>query len=123
MPRKPAKRGKPKKRVSNPDRSSVISSLAKKLNPNRFTGMSPKMAALTGYIIGAKFTSPGIADIVVTSDGHVLARNEGDIGHNEYIGSYDAFKRNWDILLHVADLTPDENRVAMALFRDKGREI
>lgn len=80
------------------------------LNPKRFPGMSTKMMAIVGYIIGAKFTDPVLTEMVVTSDGYLLARAEGDCGCNEFLGSIADFKRNWDSLIHISNLglSPDE---------------
>ena len=60
--------------------------LIRKLDPSRFPGMSGKMAAIVGYILEARFADPAIAELVVTSDGFVLAAREGDTGTNELIG-------------------------------------
>jgi len=80
------------------------------LNPSRFPGMSNKMMAIVGYIIEKKFTSPAIEEMVVTSDGILMARVSGDIGCNDILGSVSDFKRNWDKLIHLPGLglTGDE---------------
>lgn len=117
MPKKVVKRSKPKKRVAR--RSRVQESLVAKLDPRRFTAMSDKTAAIVGYIIDKKFTEPEINDIAVTSDGFVLAQLSGDIGHNMFIGEYREVERNWDRLIHIADLTPEEMSEAKRLFRSK----
>lgn len=92
-------------------------SLLKKLHPNRFTAMSPKMAAIVAYVLGVKWTSPAIGELVVTSDGHVLARREGDIGANDFIGSYADLSGNWSRLMTAAELTPPERLQASRLFK------
>ena len=51
--------------------------LADKLHPNRFPGMSGRMAAIVGYILGEEWSRPRIAELVVTSDGWLLARTWG----------------------------------------------
>jgi len=90
--------------------------LIAKLHPARFTQMSGKMAAIVGCILTHRFTDPQIVELNVSSDRFVLARTEGDIGFNEFIGSFDDLKRNWDNLLEVADLTADEKELANSLF-------
>ena len=84
--------------------------LKQKLNPNRFPGMSGKMAAIVGYLIGEKFTDPSFAEIVITSDGFVLARQNGDCGCNDFIGDVSDLKRNWEDLIHIPEvgLIPEE---------------
>jgi len=91
-------------------------SLSKKLNPAGFTEMSPKMAAIVGYIIDTKFTAPGITDLCITADGFVLAQVEGDIGLNQWIGSVEDLERNWDTLLKTAELSNEETIEARALY-------
>lgn len=85
--------------------------LGEKLDPRRFSSMSAKMAAIVAYILGEEAvhtTDPAIAELILTSDGVILARNEGDIGANDFIGSVEDFNRNWGLLVRVAELTPEE---------------
>ena len=86
--------------------------LAEKLHPSRFTAMSGRMAAIVAYLLGCRWTSPAIAELVVTTDGHVLARHEGDCGSNDYIGPIDQLDANWQRLLDAADLTAAERQEA-----------
>jgi hypothetical protein len=90
--------------------------LAEKLHPARFTSMSGKMAAIVAYVMGCQWTAPAIAELVVTSDGHVLARHEGDCGHNDYLGTAADLKANWRRLLDAAGLTPVECQQAETAF-------
>ncbi len=53
--------------------------LVAKLRPDRFTAMSGKMAAIVGYILDERFSEPAISELVVTSDGFVLAQAEGEV--------------------------------------------
>lgn len=57
--------------------------LVDKLRPDRFTAMSGKMAAIVGYILDERFSDPAISELVVTSDGFVLAQTEGEVGATE----------------------------------------
>ena len=84
--------------------------IKKALHPSRFPGMSMKMAAIVGYIVENKVTSPAIAEMIVTSDGIIMARVEGDIGCNDMLGKIEDFKRNWDKLIHLpgTGLTKEE---------------
>jgi hypothetical protein len=45
------------------------------------------MAAIVGYILDERFSEPAISELVVTSDGFVLAQTEGEVGANEMLGS------------------------------------
>ena len=82
--------------------------LKAKLHPSRFTAMSPKMAAIVGYIINMPLASPEIVELAITSDSFVLARLEGDCGYNDFIGHVSDFVRNCENLLIAAELTPTE---------------
>jgi len=81
------------------------------LNPARFPGMSGKMMAIVGYILETKWTQPTIEEMVVTSDGFILARVSGDIGCNDMLGSISDFKNNWDKLIHLPQLGLNEDEV------------
>jgi hypothetical protein len=82
--------------------------LIDKLHPNRFSGMSGRMAAVVGYVLGQEWSAPRIVELVVTSDGWVLARNAGHVGFDTIIGTVDDLERNWKNLLSAAGLTGDE---------------
>ena len=92
-------------------------SLVQKLHPVRFPGMSAKMAAIVGCILDCQYTQPSIAELVITSDNCVLARHEGDIGCNDFIGARTDLERNWKRLLDVAGLTGDERQLAKRKYR------
>ena len=85
------------------------------------------MAGIVGFIVQAQFTDPEIAEIVVTSDGFVLARADGEVSANHFIGRYPDLLRNWLRLIAAAELTTRELIEAQAAFAAKigflGREI
>jgi len=103
------------------------SALSEKLQPSRFPRMSSVMAGIVGFIVQAQFTDPEIAEIVVTSDGFVLARADGEVSANHFIGRYPDLLRNWLRLIAAAELTTRELIEAQAAFAAKigflGREI
>ena len=82
--------------------------LAAKLRPDRFTAMSGKMAAIVGYILGERFSDPAISELVVTSDGFVLAQHEGEVGANDLLGSEADLNRNLLALITAAGLSDEE---------------
>jgi hypothetical protein len=75
--------------------------LAQKLHPGRFPGMSGKMAAIVGYVLGEKWTEPAIPSLSITSDGFVVTMDS-------LIGTADDLERNVRNLLNVAGLTDEE---------------
>jgi hypothetical protein len=76
--------------------------LVEKLRPNRFTAMSGKMPAIVGYILDERFSDPAISELVVTSDGFVLAQSEGEVGANDMIGEEADLNRNLLTLIEAA---------------------
>jgi hypothetical protein len=79
--------------------------------------MSGKMAAVIGYILGEDWSKPNIAEMVITSDGFVLARNEGHVGFNTIVGTAADLDRNWNNLLRAAGLTSEEQQEAGKRYR------
>lgn len=99
----------------------VRDSVRRKLNPNRFPGMSGKMRAITEFLLGMeRTTDPAIDAMIRTSDNCVLAQYCGDLGYNAFIGAYDDLKRNWQELLACAGLTKDEMVIAETALLNVG---
>lgn len=102
--------------ASDPDSLSATAGwpdmpIGDKLDPRRFTGMSPKMAALVAYVLGDEavfHTEPEIVEIIRLSDGALLARHDGEVGTSTVIGHIHDFDRNWGALIAAAELTPEE---------------
>lgn len=117
--RKMASRARPEfmRATMRPVREVLID----KLRPDRFTGMSGKMAAIVGYILDQRFSDPAISELVVTSDGFVLAQREGEVGANEMIGEETDLNRNLLTLIDAAGLTEDEVREFGRLQRGRIR--
>ena len=95
--------------------------LIEKLRPDRFSAMSGKMAAIVGYILNERFSDPGISELVVTSDGFVLAQIEGEVGANDMIGKEADLNRNLLALIEAAGLSEDEIREFGRLQRERIR--
>ncbi len=103
--------------------NATESTWKEKLHPRRFKGMSGKMAAIVGFICEETYTEPAISELVVTSDGFVLAQHEGECGANDFIGGESDLNRNWVNLLAVADLTPEEQNLAQAAYQTRIRSF
>ena len=86
--------------------------LADLLHPRRFTEMSPRMAAIVGYVLGEHWTEPEIAWLSVSSDGYVSS-------DAHFIGSGQDFDRNIANLLDAAELTEAQRREWHALYCTK----
>ena len=83
--------------------------------------MSGKMAAIVGYIVDERFSEPAISEMVVTSDGFVLAQTEGEVGANDMIGEEADLNRNLLTLIEAAGLSEDEIREFGRLQRERIR--
>lgn len=93
-----------------------MTGLAKKLHPDRFTEMSPLMAAIVAYVLDESWTDPAVAEITVSeTENLVYVRKAGSAGFDG-LQSLTDLRNNWNRLLDAADLTPDERREAMRLF-------
>lgn len=96
-----------------------MTTLHQKLAPARFPNMSPQMAAILGYVLEREFTTPTLAEIVVTPDGHVLARPEGAPGPLAYIGVEAELRANLSRLAMAAGLDTAEWAEFRALVQDR----
>ena len=94
-------------------------SLQQKLNPQRFTQMSPVMAGIVAYLLDVQFVQPAISEVTVASNGAVLARVNHEPTFGSYLGHYDDLIRNWLALLQAASLTTDERKYAEAVFAER----
>ena len=97
------------------DALPVQTLLWQKFHPFRHPQMSSLMAAIVGFVIDAPFGDPRIADMIVTPDGFILARAQGEV-------SAIAVARlicGWFSLLDAAKLTNTERMEAEVLFAAK----
>jgi hypothetical protein len=93
-----------------------MDTLKAKLHPGRFPGMSPFMAAMVGYVLGESLTNPEIAEVTVSeAENLVYVRKQGGIGFDG-IQSLEDLRNNFNRLIDVAGLTPEERREAVRLF-------
>jgi hypothetical protein len=86
-------------------------SLHSKLNPHRYPNMSPMMGAIMGFILEREYTTPVLADVMVTTDGSVIgwpAGADGGLGHSVPIGHIADLRANLRRLGMAADLDADE---------------
>lgn len=103
--------------------SSIKASLVKKLHPDRFSGMSPFMAAVVGYVLGESYTEPEIAEITVSEvENLVYIRKAGAVGFDG-LQSLEDLRNNWNRLMDAAGLTPEERAEAVRLFRERVEKV
>lgn len=100
-----------------------MNTLAQKLHPDRFTEMSPFMAAIVGYVLGESWTNPAIAEVTVSeTEDLVYVRKAGGAGFDG-VQSLTDLRNNWNRLLDAAGLTPDERREAVSLFNRRVEKL
>jgi len=96
--------------------------LTEKLHPSRFTAMSGKMSAILSFVLNQSWTDPGIQELHVTSDGCLMARVDGDIGCNDFIGAVSDWDSNLQRLFEVAELTPEERQEFAGLWQTRVKD-
>ncbi|HET9409789.1 MAG TPA: hypothetical protein VFO39_21310 [Candidatus Sulfotelmatobacter sp.] len=97
----------------------TLRSLIRKMHSDRFPAMSPRMAALVGFIVGASFIEPPIADLRVSTAGTVLARIEGESVAKHVIGEYGDLLCAWHALVSAAGLSKEEFVAVECLFAQR----
>jgi hypothetical protein len=70
--------------------------------------VSDHFRAILGCLLGESWTSPRLVEMVVTSDGHLLGRCDGDAEFKAFLGESDDLIRNIHGVAPVADLDGDE---------------
>lgn len=96
--------------------------LTEKLHPSRFTAMSGKMSAILGFVLGQPWTDPQIQELHVTSDGFLMARVDGDIGCNDFIGAVSDWDSNLQRLFEVAEVTSEGRQEFAGLWRQRVKD-
>ena len=81
------------------------------------------MAAIVGYVLEESFTDPEIAEIQVSeTENLVYVRQVGSVRF-EGLQSLVDLRNNWNRLIDAADVTPEERKEAVRLFRAKVEKI
>lgn len=83
----------------------IRQSCARKLERVKTSG---KFTAILGCLLCESWTNPKIEELIITSDGFLLAREQGDCGFNELIGTESDLDRNIRGIAGVAELDDDE---------------
>jgi hypothetical protein len=94
-----------------------LTALQTKLHPRRFPNMSPEFAAVVGCLLDIHITEPRLVDLLCTSDGWLLGRNEGELGFDVSLGTRSWLLENWEKLITLPEvgLTKKELRAARGL--------
>jgi hypothetical protein len=94
------------------ENQKLLDRVAEKLHPRRFPRMSSKFAAVLGAMLGQAWTEPALVELVITTDGFLLGRQEGEPTCNGFLGPESWLKENLAKLLDTAeiDLTGQEKK-------------
>ena len=89
--------------IREPD--EIRQSCARKL---RVVQVSDHFQAIIGCLLDEDWTTPRLIEMVITPDGHVLGRCEGEPSFKAFLGASEDLIRNLHGVAPVADLDGDE---------------
>ncbi len=87
------------------DPSEIRDSCAKKISQ---VELSDHFRAILGCLLEQEWTTPRLVQMVLSPDGHLLGRAEGQATEQVYLGSGDDLTKNIQGLAQVAELDGDE---------------
>ena len=70
--------------------------------------VSDHFRAILGCLLGENWTSPRLVEMIVTSDGHLVGRLEGESEFKIFLGEADDLIKNIHGVASVAELDGDE---------------
>ncbi len=70
--------------------------------------VSAHFQAILGCLVGEDWTTPRLVEMVVTPDGHLLGRCDGDVSLKMFLGASEDLLRNIHGVAAVAELDGDE---------------
>jgi hypothetical protein len=74
----------------------------------RVVQVSDHFQAILGCLLGEDWTSPRIVELVITSDGHLVGRLDGEPEFKVFLGEADDLIKNIHGVASVAELDGDE---------------
>lgn len=80
----------------------------------RSVEVSEHFQAILGCLLGEDWTSPQLVEMVVTSDGHLLGRCNGEAEFKAFLGEVDDLIRNIHGVAPIAELDGDEQGYLVA---------
>ena len=70
--------------------------------------VSEHFQAILGCLLGEDWTTPRLVEMVITPDGHLLGRCEGDVSFKAFLGDSGDLVRNIHWVAPIAELDGDE---------------
>lgn len=89
--------------IREPDQ--IRQDCAKKL---RAVQVSDHFQAILGCLLGEDWTQPHLLEMVITPDGHLLGRCDGDAGFKAFLGASADLLKNIHGVAPIAELDGDE---------------
>jgi hypothetical protein len=74
----------------------------------RTVQVSEHFQAILGCLLGEDWTTPRLVEMVITPDGHLLGRCEGEASFKAFLGAAEDLLRNIHGVAKVAELDGDE---------------
>ena len=74
----------------------------------RAVKVSDHFQAILGCLLAEDWTTPRLIEMVITPDGHILGRCEGDAAFKVFLGASDDLIKNIHGVARVAELDGDE---------------
>lgn len=74
----------------------------------RSVQVSEHFQAILGCLLGENWTTPRLVEMVITPDGHMLGRCDGDSAFKSFLGASQDLIRNIHGVASVAELDGDE---------------
>jgi len=95
--------------------------LLRKLDAQRFPNMSLPIAAILGFVLEREYTTPSLADVQVTPDGHVRGWpfEEEGVDHSMHLGAAADLRANLSRLGMAAGLEQEEWARFVAMVRSR----
>jgi hypothetical protein len=70
--------------------------------------VSDHLQAILGCLLGEDWTTPRLIEMVITPDGHILGRCDGDASFKAFLGASEDLIRNIHGVAPIAELDGDE---------------
>jgi hypothetical protein len=74
----------------------------------RAVKVSDHFEAILGYLLGEDWTTPRLIEMVITPDGHMLGRCDGEAAFKVFLGASEDLIKNIHGVASVAELDGDE---------------
>jgi len=89
--------------IRNPDQ--IRQDAARKL---RQVQVSDHFQAILGCLLGEDWTTPRLVEMVITPDGHILGRCDGETSFKAFLGASEDLLKNIHGVANTAELDGDE---------------